>query len=644
MASDIAYFQVSTEEDLRLEIDFSVTFDLTGKTLRVEIRERASAALKTTLTIGAGLTVALPGKVVAYVAKASMAGWARGEYTADLIDTSSSMQRRIVPVRFMYDEPGNLPGGVRGNSATVSVGNSQAIITAVRGETGQQGVVGPANSLTIGTVTNLPPGSTPSAEITGTAPSQVLNLSVVRGIDGIGGPTDQGYQALLRQMELEAALARLATPVTELPSLNLDFLFDTYFARKAAISASLPAFISAMAGSFTRASAAWYFDATGTLVQAANNVPRLDHDPVTRARLGYLAEGARTNSIRNNTMVGAVVGSPGTLPTNWLSTGSGNGLSREVVGFGAINGINYIDIRFSGTAVSAGTVQLSPDAVTGIAAAVGQTWAGSLFWQLIAGSFVNTNYGNLQLYGLASNGAWLESSPGTPMYPNASSLNTQRPTLTYTLANVGSNFVSLTATFGYSAGAVIDFTIRIGLPQLELGAYATSAIKTTGAAVTRAADLLTLPAAPWYSASGITILARGRIDRVTGDSLCLAEIGDGTYSSRIIHQISASTGIDSVNAFAGGSNGQIVAASIPAAGAVRISAHAVGPGSRAVSFNGAAVGTSAAPASVPLATNLWLGRYGPDNTGSLNGHIQRLVVIPGRLTNAQVQALSGATL
>lgn len=54
-----------------------------------------SAALKTTLTVGAGLTVTLPGKVVAYVAKASMAAWSRGEYTADLIDTSASMQRRI---------------------------------------------------------------------------------------------------------------------------------------------------------------------------------------------------------------------------------------------------------------------------------------------------------------------------------------------------------------------------------------------------------------------------------------------------------------------------------------------------------------------------------------------------------------------
>src|SRR3954464_10592323 len=69
----------------------------------------------------------------------------------------------------------------------------------------------------------------------------------------------------------------------------------------------------------TRAGSAWYFDQTGTLQAAATNVPRLDWDPVTLQPRGLLVEEARTNGIRNNSMTGAVVGTPGTLPTNWAT-------------------------------------------------------------------------------------------------------------------------------------------------------------------------------------------------------------------------------------------------------------------------------------------------------------------------------------
>lgn len=53
-----------------------------------------------------------------------------------------------------------------------------------------------------------------------------------------------------------------------------------------------------------------------------------------------------------------------------------------------------------------------------------------------------------------------------------------------------------------------DFTLRFGLPQLELGSFATSPIRTSGTTVTRAADRLTYGLAanaPWFqSSSGYT--------------------------------------------------------------------------------------------------------------------------------------------
>lgn len=55
---------------------------------------------------------------------------------------------------------------------------------------GPQGDTGPANSLSIGTVEN---GVTPDATITGTPPSQTLNLTLERGPAGAtGGTGDKG--------------------------------------------------------------------------------------------------------------------------------------------------------------------------------------------------------------------------------------------------------------------------------------------------------------------------------------------------------------------------------------------------------------------------------------------------------------------
>jgi hypothetical protein len=67
--------------------------------------------------------------------------------------------------------------------------------TGSKGDQGDPGAAGPPNTLTIGTVTTGAAGSSASASITGTAPSQTLNLTIPRGNAGDAGAAGQAGAA-----------------------------------------------------------------------------------------------------------------------------------------------------------------------------------------------------------------------------------------------------------------------------------------------------------------------------------------------------------------------------------------------------------------------------------------------------------------
>lgn len=224
-------------------------------------------------------------------------------------------------------------------------------------------------------------------------------------------------------------------------------------------------------------------DASGNLVYAVLNTPRIDY---TGGSPSLLVEPAATNQIRNNSMVGAVTGSPGTLPTNWTIPAAA-GLTREIVGIGTENGISYIDIKLSGTATGTET-EIRLESPTQIVAANGQTWTESIYLKSISQPAPPVSYrlfmiertigGTVVATGLSSN----------------LSLNTSLNRFSFTRTLAGgptvervqpSIFISLTI------GASYDFTIRIGYPQMEQSSFATSVIPTTTASLTRDADVCT---------------------------------------------------------------------------------------------------------------------------------------------------------
>ena len=225
-----------------------------------------------------------------------------------------------------------------------------------------------------------------------------------------------------------------------------------------------------------------------------NSAPRFDHNPTTGESLGLLVEEARTNSIRNNTGVGAVAGTPGTLPTNWNQSNN-TGLAANVVGTGTENGITYIDLRVNGTTTGTGQTNIVLETALGIAATTGQTWSLSSYLKIQAGSLTNVGVVNLVLQENTAASTVVTAGAQAITIPT-SSLGTYRPTFTRTL----SGGVTVAAVMPYiqiniNTGLVVDFTLRIGLPQLEQGAFATSVILTDNTAVggkTRAADVASI--------------------------------------------------------------------------------------------------------------------------------------------------------
>lgn len=278
------------------------------------------------------------------------------------------------------------------------------------------------------------------------------------------------------------------------PSLDLRFA-DNKSLVDATTGASLV--------TFTRASSGTFVGSDGVLRTAVTNEPRFDHNPTTGESLGLLVEEARTNSIRNNTMVGAVAGTPGTIPTNWTGSGTTSGITREIVGTGIENGINYIDYRIAGTTTGALFFGVFPEVPNSVAATNGQTWTFSSYARLIAGSLAGFTSINFYIVFNNSIGARLQFVAGG-ITPTSAALNTQRFTRTGTASNALIAFVQPSIQFEAPTGTSIDITLRIGLPQLEQGAFATSAIPTTTATVTRAADVASIGSSAfsgWFSPS-----------------------------------------------------------------------------------------------------------------------------------------------
>jgi hypothetical protein len=226
---------------------------------------------------------------------------------------------------------------------------------------------------------------------------------------------------------------------------------------------------------FTRASTGTYVDSDGLIRSAANDAPRFDHNPLTGECLGLLVEEQRQNLLLRSEEFGnaswsvlfsaSITGDQATSPT-----GANTADLLQLSNTNAFSGIRQ---NFTFSASATYTLSVYARSVTGT----------STFRLKIYDGVSDTFSANLE-----ATTTW------------------QRFSLTVTVAaGAGAGNVAVANTVTPSADA-----LYIWGAQLEVGAFPTSYIPTTGTAATRTADVVSISGtnfSSWYRQDEGTVFA-----------------------------------------------------------------------------------------------------------------------------------------
>lgn len=385
------------------------------------------------------------------------------------------------------------------------------------------------------------------------------------------------------------------------PSLSLDFLADPTTA------------VSRL--TFTRASSATRFNASGLLETVGNNVARLDFDPVTLAPRGLLIEEARTNNVvYSQTFTNAAWAAPtnATVTDNAALASDGTSTAATLIE-NSVTGLHALD---------------SP----GFSFVAGTTYTISLFVKAIGARDVELGF------------------PVTVFTSRFASFNLQTGAVRSTDAGVTATIepwrggiyrISASATCASSAGSrwgtfvnnqagTRSYTgdgssgLQIWGAQLEVGAFPTSYIPTTTAAATRAADVATIAtsAFPFNSVAGSFVLRTAPLS-VTGTQPAIT-IDDGTANER--YRIANDAGTWKAQVTDGG----VTQADISVGSAVANTAANLGfayaANDIAAVLNGGTVGTGTS-ATLPTVSTVTFG----------TGRHQNLTYYPRRMPDTELQ-------
>lgn len=397
----------------------------------------------------------------------------------------------------------------------------------------------------------------------------------------------------------------------------------------------------------TRASKAWddnwsgvSGDPVGALTEFASGVMRSGPQ-------GALIEPASTNQIRNPRAEGATVGdlaASGVLPQTGLASNQGDwrmnytGGAVSVVATGTENGWPYIDIRFNGTFTGDNWLEFEDRQVISVSA--GEVWTGSVGLKLVAGTVPARL--SLNVDERTAGGGFGSFNTGNEVDLSGIDSTHRRYAITETIDHasvVSASMILYGKNFG---GGAVDFTIRIYVPQFEMSAGATSVVlpePSTPAAVTRAADFVSIPAGAWAADEPWTVYIE-YVRRVATGLDYIFTISDAANQDYVAAYNSASS-----FQFFTAENGSITenktGGALAALGDANQIAVANAENDLSISVAGEAQVTDATwMLPVNAATKLVLGAN-PAGGAQLNGYVRSFRYWPRRLTNDQLEALVG---
>ena len=250
---------------------------------------------------------------------------------------------------------------------------------------------------------------------------------------------------------------------------------------------------------------------------------------------------------------------------------------------------------------------------------------------------------------------------------NSATLGTQSVAVTaqaYTLSFYGTGTVTLSGvstagplvgTGAFPTRVALTFTPTAGTltltvtgsvlnAQLEAGAFATSVIPTTAAAVTRSADVASMPTAAWFSAAQSSLVAEYMVPQSPNPSATLNRdvcvLSDNSVNNRLILR---GQGFSNSNPQIGTSiTGTTTFSASLGSVAANVAAKVGG------SWNGvAAVGSSNGGAVVSNALGIPAGlnllTFGNDFSGAslyINGWMRRVQYWPRALSNSELQQVT----
>lgn len=263
------------------------------------------------------------------------------------------------------------------------------------------------------------------------------------------------------------------------PTLDLDFAKQKY--RWNAGAAGLTESSTPSLMTFTRASTATYFDAMGVMRQAANDIPRIDYDPLTGECKGLLVEEQRTNLVTYSIQFALA---------KWTKTGVSALANTIISPAGDLTG---------------GTVSVSTAAQSNISTTVTMV-AGVVYTTSIYVKAGNTNVITIRLVRGPTFLAETTITLGTSAEAVHVGNGWYRCTIISTVSSDGTNGGLLVYPGGRRTQSVGDYVYFWGA-QLEAGAFPTSYIPTPATFTGRAST------AGYLDANGVVQKAASGVAR-----------------------------------------------------------------------------------------------------------------------------------